>query len=50
MHVVAPVLVLTEGATVASLVAPTAGLGGPAPTVPAALHSQREGGVGGGVR
>ena len=37
MHVVGPVLVLTEGATVARLVAATAGLCRPATTIPAAL-------------
>lgn len=37
MHVVGPVLVLTEGTTIASLVTATARLGGFATTVPAIL-------------
>ena len=41
MHVFAPVLVLTECATVACLVAATAGLCGPSPTVPAHLWAMQ---------
>ena len=47
VHVVAPVLVLAEGATVASLVTATARLCGSSTTVPAVL---RWGGGGGGRR
>ena len=44
MHVVSPVFVLAEGATVACLVAPAARLRGLTTTVPATLGG--EGGVG----
>ena len=49
MHVIPPVLVLAEGATVACLVATTAGLGSLTTTVPATLgggeHSDQEKGI-----
>ena len=42
MHVVPPVLVLTEGSTVACLVATTAGLGSLTTTVPATLGGGKQ--------
>ncbi len=39
MHMIGPILVLTESSAVASLVASTAGLSCPAPTIPTMLHT-----------